>query len=258
MANRLSGAIVAAGRGERLRAAAGGIPKPLVELAGEPMLVRQARAMLSIGISPVHVIVNTETAGLMHSRGVGFPTGVELCVRDTANSMESLLTLGERIAPDRFALATVDAVLDLAEFRRFVTYATKATDPAGSQALDGALGVVKWRRDHRPLFAQVAADGLITGLGEKATPVVTAGVYLFSTEIFAFASEARAAGLDAMRRFLALLIRKGMRFAAIELEDVIDVDESADLEAARTAVARRASTIVVADGGRRRPDRSDT
>jgi NDP-sugar pyrophosphorylase family protein len=258
MAIGLSGAIVAAGRGDRLRAAAGGIPKPLVELAGEPMIVRQARAMLSLGLSPVHTIVNSETAGLMNDWGVQIPAGVDLCVRDTANSMESLLTLGERIAPGRFVLATVDAVVDQAELRRFVASATKMTDPAGPQRLDGALGVVKWLGDTRPLFAEVAADGLITGLGETTTAVVTAGVYLFSTAIFAYAREAQVMGLDAMRRFLALLIRKGMRFAAIELEGVIDIDEAADLQTARTAVARRAGVTAMVDGGRRRSDRSDT
>jgi NDP-sugar pyrophosphorylase family protein len=257
MAIGLSGAIVAAGRGDRLRAATGGIPKPLVELAGEPMIVRQSRAMLSLGVSPVHVIVNSETAVLMNQRRIQIPTGVDLSVRDTSNSMESLLTLGERIATDRFVLATVDALLDPAEFHRFVTGATKVTDPADPHCLDGTLAVVKWRGDIRPLFAEVTADGLITGLGEKTTPAVTAGVYLFSTAIFAYASAARAAGLDSMRRFLALLIRKGMRFGAIELEDVIDIDEVADLEAARTAVNSHAGATAGVDRGRRRLDRSD-
>jgi hypothetical protein len=36
-----------------------------------------------------------------------------------------------------------------------------------------------------------------------------------------------------------MLIREGMRFAAIELNGVIDVDEAADLEAARTLVANQ-------------------
>jgi hypothetical protein len=40
-----------------------------------------------------------------------------------------------------------------------------------------------------------------------------------------------------MRQYLALLIRRGMRFAAIDLNDVIDVDEAADLDAARALVS---------------------
>ncbi len=232
----LSGAILAAGRGERLREAVGGIPKPLVEVGGEPMIVRQARTMLSLGVSPVHVIVNSETAQAMRGRATALPAGVELCVRDTANSMESLLTLGERIAAGRFVLATVDAVTSAGEFRGFVARATNLTDPAASagvHVLDGALGVVKWRGDRKPLFVRIAAGGLIASFGEDATPLVTAGVYLFSTGIFAHSAGARAAGLGAMREFLAYLLTKEMRFAAIEMKHVVDVDEGGDLETAR-------------------------
>lgn len=229
----LSGAIIAAGRGERLRGASGGIPKPLVDLAGEPMITRQARTMLSMGARPVHVIVNSETARLMRERGLELPAGVDLCVRDTANSMESLLTLGERIAGGRFLLATVDSITSDDEYRHFVTRATDLTDPA-AHLFDGALGVVKWRRDPNPLFVQVADGNLISAFGEEETPMVTAGVYLFSTRIFLYGAEARSLGLGAMRRFLALLLNKGMRLAAIEMKSVVDVDEGRDLEAART------------------------
>lgn len=37
MEQRLSGAIIAAGKGERLRDAAGGVPKPLVRLGDETL-----------------------------------------------------------------------------------------------------------------------------------------------------------------------------------------------------------------------------
>ena len=229
----LSGAIIAAGRGDRLRAASAGIPKPLVDLAGEPMLIRQARAMLSLGIRPVHVIVNSETARLMRGRGLEMPGGVELSVRDTANSMESLLTLGERVVGDRFLLATVDAVTTEDEFQHFVARATNLTDPAAEHRFDGALGVVKWRGDRNPLFVHAVDGNLIAALDEREAPIVTAGLYLFSTGIFAYGAEARSSGLGAMRQFLALLLNKSMRFAAIEMKSVIDVDEGRDLEAAR-------------------------
>jgi NDP-sugar pyrophosphorylase family protein len=235
----LSGAIIAAGRGDRLRGASGGIPKPLVDLAGEPMIVRQARAMLSVDARPVHVIVNSETAGLMKERALAMPAGVDLCVRDTANSMESLLTLGERISGERFLLATVDAVTNREEFRRFVARATNLTDPSGGHGLDGALGVINWRGDRNPLFVQLTGNNLISGLGKSESTKVTAGVYLFSTEIFAHGAEARAVGLNAMRQFLAHLLTRKMRFAAIQMDNVVDVDEGEDLEAARAIAGLR-------------------
>jgi choline kinase len=230
----LSGAIIAAGRGERLRPAVGGLPKPLVEVGGEILLMRQVQAMLALGLRPVHVIVNSETAQIMAARSINVPAAVDIIVRDTPNSMESLLTLGERLAPGRFVLATVDVVIERGEFSRFVERACELTDPERLAQYDGAMGVVKWRGDRHPLFANVAADGLITALNRHETDFVTAGVYLFSTRIFDHAADARIHGLDAMRRFLALLIEAGMKFAAVELEGVIDVDEGADLDAART------------------------
>ena len=266
MVDGLSGAIIAAGRGERLRDAVHGVPKPLVEIGGETLLVRQARAIASVGASPVHVVVNSETAGMLHDRravhdrsgardgehehaggsehdrssthdrGFALPCEVKLYVRDTPNSMESLLTLGEHIAPGRFLMTTVDAILSRSELARFAKHAIELTDPRNPDALDGALGVVRWRGDKRPLFAKVA-DGVILALGDGEAPQVTAGLYLFSTRIFELAEEARTAGLDAMRQYLALLIRRGMRFAAIDLNDVIDVDEAADLDAARALVS---------------------
>jgi NDP-sugar pyrophosphorylase family protein len=229
----LSGAIIAAGRGERLRPASDGVPKPLVELGGEPLIVRQARALAALGARPVHAIINSETAGIIRDRALSMPPDLEICVRDTANSMESLLTLGERLAPGRFLMTTVDAFIPPAELAGFLKHALAQADPAGPDALDGVLGVVKWRGDRHPLFAEVASDGTICRLGGHQARLVTAGVYLLSTRIFALGDKARSAGLSALRQFLALLIDEGMRFAAFELTGAIDIDEAADLDAAR-------------------------
>jgi NDP-sugar pyrophosphorylase family protein len=238
MADRLSGAVLAAGRGQRLRTVSGVVPKPLVHLCGQPLLLRQIDLLTKIGASPIHVIINSETHGLMHQGGLSMPDTVELLVCDTANSMESLLLLGEHIAPGFFVLITVDAVLYASDMQTFVTNATKiATTP--QLRLDGVLGVVKWRGDADPLFAQIAQqDGLITAFGKRQSPMVTAGVYLFSTEIFVHVDEARLRGLDAMRRFFAMLLEKGRRLGALELPRAIDVDDATDLRAAHEMLAR--------------------
>lgn len=238
MAGRLSGAILAAGRGQRLRPASAELPKPLIDLDDQPLLLRQIRMLARAGVGPIHVIVNSETHRLMHQRGLRLPDQVELLVRDTANSMESLLGLGEQLAPGSFVLMTVDAVLYGWDIQTFVTNATKII--ANPQLrLDGVLGVVKWRGDVNPLFAQIADDGIITAFGERQSRMVTAGVYLLSTAIFAHAAEAHLRGLGAMRRFLAMLLEKAMRFAALEVPQAIDVDDAADLKAAREMLARQ-------------------
>ena len=226
------GAIIAAGRGERLRASGGArIPKPLVEVGGVPMLVRQARAMLEVGARGVSAVINSETAALVGN--LALPPELSLIVRDTASSMESLFTVGESLGPGHFLLATVDAILPRGEFARFASEAQAAT---ASGNCDGALAVVKWRGDKRPLFTRVAASGLIEEIGARLAPLVTAGLYWMPTAIFALAAKARARKLAAMRDFLAMLVAERYRLRAIEVMDAIDIDEAADLEAARRQV----------------------
>jgi choline kinase len=234
----MSGAVIAAGRGERLRAASRGMPKPLVELGGQPLMIRQIEMLGKLGVRPVHVIVNCETATLMNLHHIRLPAATELMVADTANSMESLLRLGERIACERFLLSTVDAVVPVEELKEFVEKARSAMDLRG---LDGALGVVRWRGDKRPLFVETAEDKTITRLGGDSGERVTAGVYLLAQRIFAHTAAARAQRLGALREFLGFLLGLGMRFAGIELRNAVDIDEAEDLELARAIVARRGS-----------------
>jgi choline kinase len=236
MVSGLRGAIIAAGRGERLRGAVDGLPKPLVELGGETMLVRQARMLRHAGAETVVALVNSETAALIAARAVRIPPWMKLQARDTPSSMESLFTLGEHLRDTRhFLLATVDAVVDAAEMRRFVARAMELTGDAAVR-FDGALAVVRWRGDKRPLFVEVAPDGAIAALGEQQSARVTAGFYYLPAAIFDFAQRARAERLDAMRKLLAMAVASRMRLATVELEATIDVDESADLAAARAMV----------------------
>jgi NDP-sugar pyrophosphorylase family protein len=237
VAEKLKGAILAAGSGARLRSSAGGLPKPLVEINGEPMLFRQIRAMNEVGASPVHVIINSKTDRLMREQEIEPSSPVDWLVRDTENSMESLLQLGERIGSGHFLMVTVDAMLPKREMARFVTYATKAAFDAAAE-LDGVIGVVRCENDSRPLYAQLGAGGVITALGGPAAPLMTAGIYLFDTAIFAYADDARRRGLSAMRQFLAMLVEGGERFAAFELNTAIDVDDGGSLAAARAMLAR--------------------
>jgi choline kinase len=241
MVKELQGAIIAAGRGERLRnSTRDDIPKPLVMLGGETMLSRQARALLDAGASSVVAVINSETARVAGENKIALEIAppIRLVVRDTANSMETMLALGDVLGPGWFIASTVDAVIPQTELARFVNDSRKKIEECREKNLAGVLAVTRWRGEARPLFADVTENGLILGLGNRQTSTVTAGVYFLSTRIFDHAADARRAGLDALRRFLALLIERGMRLDAIELEGSIDVDEASDLEAARRAIRK--------------------
>lgn len=237
MVAKLQGAIVAAGHGERLRRSGGvDVPKPLVELGGETMLARQARAMLDAGAASVVAVVNSETARVAAAMKLAMPAGVKVVVRDTANSMETMLTLGEFMAPGWFVAATVDAIVPPLEFARYIAESQRVVSTSDDDKLAGVLAVTRWRGERKPLFAEVTKEGLIARLGGAETPFVTAGLYILSTRVFSLSADARRAGLGALRKFLALLIEHGMRLRAVEIGDAIDVDEASDLAAARIAI----------------------
>jgi NDP-sugar pyrophosphorylase family protein len=239
MVKELQGAIIAAGRGERLRnSTRDDIPKPLVKLGGEAMLLRQARALLEAGASSVVAVINSETARIAGEMALEVPPSVRLVVRDTANSMETMLALGDVLEPGWFVAATVDAVIPQPELARFVNESRRKIEQSRHKNLAGVLAVTRWRGEAKPLFADITEDGLILRLGNRQTSTVTAGLYFLSSRVFDYAADARRAGLDALRRFLALIIERGMRLDAIEIEGSIDVDEASDLDAARIAIRK--------------------
>jgi NDP-sugar pyrophosphorylase family protein len=227
----MQGAILAAGRGERLRRAST-LPKPLVALAGRPLLWRQADAMRAAGAESVVAVINSETAAAAAKLGLTLPTGATLFVRDTRSSLETWFELGKHLAPGWFVAATVDAVMARAEMAWFVAQAQAQVQL--QPALVGVLGVVKWRGDLRPLFVNAGRNGIVSALGPQAD-LVTAGIYFFSTRVFAYRE--RAAGMGALRQFLAALVDWQELIGTVKLHNVVDVDEDADLIAARELVA---------------------
>lgn len=234
---RLEGAILAAGHGERLRAQGLDLPKPLVKLDGEPLLVRQTRILLEAGADSVVAVVNSETASVIEREAIQLPVRLKLVVRDTPNSMETLFQLGDHLTGRWFLAATVDAVLACDEMRRFARQSIALT--AGAHPIaDGTLGVVRWRGDDRPLFVEVEAEGGIRAIGAAPSDLVTAGVYFLPGSIFAFRDRAHDAKLSALRQFLGGLLDWGARLHAIELNGVIDIDVADDLEAARRMLER--------------------
>jgi NDP-sugar pyrophosphorylase family protein len=241
--DRIEGAILAAGRGERLRAQGPDLPKPLVRLGAEPLLVRQTRVLLEAGAESVVAVVNSETASMIASEAIRLPDRLKLVVRDTPNSMETLFQLGDHLTGRWFLAATVDAVLVSDEMRRFARRSIALT--AGAQPIaDGTLGVVRWRGDDRPLFVEVAAGGPVRTVGATRSDLVTAGVYFLPGSIFAFRNRAHDAKLSALRQFLGSLVEWGVRLHAVELNDVIDIDVTDDLEAAHRMLERERSGVI--------------
>ena len=221
--------IIAAGTGERL--AAGGVhtPKPLVPIAGQPLIARAIAAGVAAGADAVACIVNDlhpEVARFL--RAERWPVPVEVVVRTTPNSMESLFALAPHLDDGPFLLSTVDAVCAPQTVARFVGAASAL------EGSDGALALTRHVDDEKPLWAAVDERSRVTALGAAAAGggFVTAGVYYFTPGIFAEIGAARRAGFTALRRFLAHLVDSGYRLHGLPVGQTVDVDHPADIDAA--------------------------
>jgi NDP-sugar pyrophosphorylase family protein len=229
----MKAAIIAAGQGERLRA--GGItpPKPLVPVAGTPLIDYALGGIVAAGLTHVCGIVNEESRGIEdHCRQRWPALRFDFVRRTTPNSMESLFTLAPLLGGGRFVLLTVDAVYAPPVLRDFVTAAAAYT------AAHGVLALSDFVDDEKPLWARLAADGRVTALGDAArdSGLVTAGFYVFDAAIFAEVAAARAHRCTALRQFLGHLLARGYRIHGARVPKTVDVDRPEDIASAAAFV----------------------
>lgn len=225
--------IIAAGLGERLRRGGFTQPKPLVPLAGKPLIDYGLGAVAAAGVQEVACIVNEASNGIEdHCRRHWPALQFEFVRRTTPNSMESLFTLSPLLMGERFVVLTVDAICAPLALRNFLVAAH-----CHRQA-QGVLAVNEFVDDEKPLWTRLARGGRITALGSQAQDggLVTAGFYVFDPVIFTEIAAARAAHYGALREFLGHLLRRGYRLYGKRVPKTVDVDRPEDISAAEAFV----------------------
>src|SRR5262245_64064493 len=119
-------ALIAAGLGERLRAAGIMTPKPLIEIAGTPLVDHVLDAAAAAGIEEVACIFNEAADAVeTHCRSRRGVPRLHIVRRTTPSSMESLFALAPHLAEAPFLLLTVDAVFAPAVLRDFLAAAAR-------------------------------------------------------------------------------------------------------------------------------------
>jgi len=226
--------IIAAGQGTRL--AAGGIktPKPLVAINGEPMIARTIRMAANLGASSVACIINdlnTEVAEFLDTHT--WPVPLEIVVRTTPDSMESLFHLAPLLRDEPFLMFTVDAVFKLAALEVFLSRSRTLFQKFPNAR--GVLALTDFVDDQKPLWALTDADRQIVALGDAAqtSPTITAGFYYFDPSVFEMIATARNRKLSALRQFLGLLIENDYSLYGVMSAKTIDVDYPEDIAKAQ-------------------------
>jgi NDP-sugar pyrophosphorylase family protein len=229
-----AGGIIAAGEGSRLRQGGFVMPKPLVPIAGVPLIESTIRNLRAARVEPLAIIVNEQERECVEWVQARFPDlVVEFIVKTTRSSLESFGEVIRRHPGGRMLVATVDAWCVEADFVRFV-------EAAAQRPIDATvLAVTPLVADEKPLRVDMAADGRIKEIGGETGDLVTAGVYLVPEAVRMLTPPA---GLGRLRDFLKWLARSGAPLYGEVIEQVVDVDRADDVALAETlALAGRVS-----------------
>ena len=225
----LRGGIIAAGDGSRLREAGFPMPKPLVPVAGVPLIESTIGNFVAAGVASLVIIVNEQARTCVEWVLGRFPDlDVEFIVKTTESSLESFLEVSRRMRGGPALISTVDAWCWPADFVRFVDAALRRPSNAS------VLAVTPLVADEDPLWVHVDEEGRVQGLGERPATLVTAGVYLISDRARAVPAPP---SLGRLREFLAWLVRQGEPVYAEAIGSVVDVDRASDVALAE-ALAR--------------------
>jgi NDP-sugar pyrophosphorylase family protein len=223
----VSGAVIAAGEGSRLKAL--GVPKPLVEVGGLPLIGHVLGNFEAAGIASAAVIFNEaerDCAAFVRERFGKLVS--KIVVKTTRSSLESFREILAAAPPGRLLVSTVDAFCPQKQFVKFVRRAEELPSNATILAVTGYV------HDEKPLWVTTTRSGRVTVVGGSSGNAVTAGIYVFPERVRRLGIPS---DLGRLRDFLAWLAKSGEPMEAVDIPKVVDVDRAEDLAAAEELAA---------------------
>jgi NDP-sugar pyrophosphorylase family protein len=224
----IAGGIIAAGEGSRLRAGGWTGSKPLLPIAGRPLIAHSLDRLRAAGIRRIAMIINEESPDCRQwLERDGNAIGLDLMVRSTPSSYASFQIVASRLAGEAAVITTVDSVMAPADFRHFLDEVARM--PKGAVV----LGLTTHVEDEKPLWASLdQASGRILALGQPNSGLVTAGIYVLP----AHRPAEPAGGFGRLRDYLGWLVASGHPVHGVVMGRVFDVDRPQDVAAAELAL----------------------
>lgn len=217
-----AGGVIAAGKGSRLKSL--GVPKPMVEVAGVPLIDHVLGNLGAAGVVSAAVIFNSAEEGCAAYVKERFGSLVtKVIVKNTRSSLESFREILGAAPKGRLLVSTVDAFCAREDFLRFAKAAAKTPSDAV------VLAVTSFVEDEKPLWVTTTRKGRVTAVGGSTGDGVTAGIYVIPERVRRMRIPDT---LPRLRDYLAWLCKSGEPMQAIEIGKVVDVDRAEDLESA--------------------------
>jgi NDP-sugar pyrophosphorylase family protein len=227
----IHGAIIAAGDGSRFERAGIATPKPLVPVAGVPLIESVITNFVVAEVRSLVIIVNERHVTCAEWVRTRFPRlDVRFIVKTTRSSLESFSEVVRAAPAGPLLVSAVDTWCRPDEFAGFVERAARR--PADASV----LAVTQVGADESPLRVGLGPGGRIVRIGGDHGDLVTAGMYLLSERARRLTP---VPTLSRLREFLAWLNARGERMYGEIVPAVIDVDDADDVALAEARVAAR-------------------
>jgi NDP-sugar pyrophosphorylase family protein len=226
-AGPIQGGIIAAGEGSRLRADGYRVSKPMVPVAGRPLIDLALDRFRAVGIRRLTIIINDASDDCRQwLSDHGGDLDLDMIVRTTPSSYASFQLVADRLADAPAIITTIDAIMPVKDFCTFVKSATALAKNAV------VLGLTDYVDDENPLWATLdARDGRIRQLGGSDGTHVTAGLYWLPARRPAESMT----GFARLRDYLGWLVAEQQPVYGIVLPRVFDIDRARDIVAAELA-----------------------
>jgi choline kinase len=233
--------ILAAGSGSRLVGTSGDVPKPLISVAGVPLLAHALAHASASGCREAIIVVGHEQEQVKRA-ALAMESGLVIRFVETpdpsAPNGVSLLA-AEPIARPHFFLQMVDHLFSEVALPKLVRRPFD-TD-------DGARVLV----DHTPHDIDLADATKVRLMGERVVAIgknlepwdaIDAGCFVLTAGVFAALREVPASEARTVSSGMRQLVRRGL-LSAVSVDDTewVDVDTPSDREAAERLLARRAA-----------------
>lgn len=182
----MTGVIIAGGRGERLRCVTKNIPKPMVKIAGHPLLLRQIEALKRNGIREIYILTGHLGHVIRRYFGDGRSLGVDIryVQEDRPLGTSGCVKALEGVIKSDFLLVYGDLAFDM-DIKGLAAF---------HKMMSGIGAIVVHPNDH-PYDSDIIdmdTDGRITGFITKekrpayCANLVNAAIYMLSPDIFRY------------------------------------------------------------------------
>jgi NDP-sugar pyrophosphorylase family protein len=221
--------ILAAGEGSRLRAGGLLMPKPLLPVAGLPLIGHVLQALHQLPLEEIVCIINSQGGAIVDYVQQQYPSSpLRFVQQDTASSYESFTVLCEQLQGSAFLVTTVDTVFTPEVLRQFVAAAQQQV------GVDMMLSLTSFIDDEKPLYVRLDEQQRIVQLGAAASgsDYVTSGLYYCAPTISTACAKTVSPSLGALRAFLGWLLDQGYWLQGYLAPTMVDVDRPQDIAVA--------------------------